>query len=141
MWFAVDTVFVLCASQSSTEQQSAGGLCYPSFPVTMDRQQETEEDSSRVAGCSKRDFDRVDGVSLTFEGISSWVPNLGLGGEDGGEQKNARRQVLFDITAGVRAQEVLALMGPSGSTHSAPSRCYILCSTDALHVEPPPPPA
>jgi len=73
-------------------------------------------------------------LSLEFIGIRSWVPNLLLGGaaldriqttisskddantnSENTKSSAKKRQILFNISGGVRPGEVLALMGPSGS--------------------------
>lgn len=71
-------------------------------------------------------------ITLTFNHVNSWVPNLNLGqpgkssllkrlggaGAGDAAAKDAppsKRQILFNVSGAARPGEVLALMGPSGS--------------------------
>eukprot|EP00193_Tetraselmis_chui_P015613 CAMPEP_0177781214 /NCGR_PEP_ID=MMETSP0491_2-20121128/17710_1 /TAXON_ID=63592 /ORGANISM="Tetraselmis chuii, Strain PLY429" /LENGTH=721 /DNA_ID=CAMNT_0019301223 /DNA_START=294 /DNA_END=2459 /DNA_ORIENTATION=+ len=66
-------------------------------------------------------------ITLTFNHVNSWVPNLNLG-QPGGKKDvlskmkdpeaaapPSKRQILYNVSGAAKPGEVLALMGPSGS--------------------------
>mmetsp|Transcript_39200 Transcript_39200/g.92898 ORF Transcript_39200/g.92898 Transcript_39200/m.92898 type:complete len:734 (+) Transcript_39200:104-2305(+) len=60
-------------------------------------------------------------VTLTFQSVNSWVPNLLFGDAKKNAKKGnsgnipSTRQILYGVTGAALPGEVLALMGPSGS--------------------------
>eukprot|EP00873_Tetraselmis_striata_P023562 jgi/Tetstr1/443826/TSEL_003280.t1 len=71
-------------------------------------------------------------ITLTFEHVNSWVPNLNLGqpgakpgkllkkladpeAAEAREAPPTKRQILYNVSGAAKPGEVLALMGPSGS--------------------------